>query len=64
MNGNIVVDGILASCYAYFDHDLANIAMTPMRWYPEIINWIFGEDKKSPGYITLLNDVDKWINGF
>ena len=64
MNGNIVVDGILASCYASFDHDLANITMTPMQLYPEIFNWIIGEDKKSPGYITLLSDVDMWINGF
>ena len=27
--GNIVVDGVLASCYASFDHDLAHIAMVP-----------------------------------
>ena len=30
MKGNIVVDGVLASCYASFDHDLAHFVMTPM----------------------------------
>ena len=32
-DGNIVVGGILASCYASFDHDLAHLAMVPMQWY-------------------------------
>ena len=36
-----MVDGILASCYASFDHDLAHIAMTPIQWFPEIIEGIF-----------------------
>ena len=34
MEGNIIVDGVLASCYASFDHDLAHIAMAPMQWIP------------------------------
>ena len=29
-DGNIVVDQILASCYASFDHDLAHLMMMPM----------------------------------
>ena len=29
MEGNIIVDGVLASCYVSPDHDLAHIAMTP-----------------------------------
>ena len=36
MEGNIVVDGVLASCYAFADHDLAHIGITPMRWFPDI----------------------------
>ena len=31
MEGNIIVDGVLASCYASVDHDLGHIAMVPMR---------------------------------
>ena len=32
--GNIVVDGVLASCYGSFNHDVAHIIMAPMRWFP------------------------------
>ena len=45
MEGNIVVDGVLASCYASVDHDLGHIAMAPMRWFPGMMGWIFGEDE-------------------
>ena len=31
--GNIVVDGVLASCYASFDHDLAHITMAPIQLF-------------------------------
>ena len=44
MEGNIVVDGVLASCYPSSDHDLAHIGMAPIRWFPGITQWIFGED--------------------
>ena len=64
MDCNIIVDSILASCYAYFDHDVANIGMTPMQWYPEVMDWIIGKDKESPGYVNLLSDVDKLVNDF
>ena len=32
--GTIVVDGVLASCYASFDHDWAHALTTPLRWLP------------------------------
>ena len=41
-DGNIVVDQMLASCYASFDHDLAHLMMMPMQWYPEMLGFIFG----------------------
>ena len=44
MEGNIVVDGVLASCYPSSDRDMAHIAMAPVRWFPRISQWIFGED--------------------
>ena len=53
LEGNIVVDGVLASCYASSDHDLAHLGTSPMRWYPEITEWIFGVENGSPGYINL-----------
>ena len=42
--GNIMVDGVLASCYAFEHHDLAHFGMAPLRWFPEVTGWIFGED--------------------
>ena len=48
--GNIVVDGVLASCYGSFDHDLAHVAMSPVQWYPEMIGWIFGMGNGSSGF--------------
>ena len=41
--GTIVVDGIVASCYASCDHDLADWAMSPLKWFPEMLKWIFDE---------------------
>ena len=40
--GNIVVDGVVASCYGSYNHDLAHIAMTPMRWFPAVLELILG----------------------
>ena len=51
--GNIVVDRVLASCYASFDHDLAHFAMTPMKWFPSLMEWIFGEDNGIQGYLSM-----------
>ena len=35
--GNIVVDGVVASCYASVNHDLVHVGMAPLRWFPETI---------------------------
>ena len=52
--GNLMVDGVLASCYASFpDHDMAHFTMAPMRWFPELMHWIFGEDNDSPVYVKI-----------
>ena len=59
MEGNIVVDGVLASCYAFSDHDLAHLGMTPMRWFPGMMNWIFGSTKETPGYVSFAEDLGK-----
>ena len=44
MEGNIVVDGVLASCHASFNHDLMQIIVTPLRWFPGLMEWIGGDD--------------------
>ena len=59
--GNIVVDNVLASCYASFDHDLAHNMMTPMQWFPEIIEWMFGDENASAGFAEVFKQFGRWI---
>ena len=47
-DGNIVVGGVLASCYASSDHDLAHFAMISVQWYLDIMDWIFGVNNGTP----------------
>ena len=57
--GNILVDGVLASCYASIDHELAHIGMTAMRWFPEITKWIFGEESQIAA--STAKPLGKWL---
>ena len=59
--GNIVVDGILASCYASFDHDLSHMAIAPIQWYPEIIEWIFGKDEGPLDYVYIAKYLGRMV---
>ena len=52
--GNIIVDEILASSYPVH-HDLTHIVMTPFLWFPEMIQWIFGEDNGSSIYVKVVD---------
>ena len=45
MEGNIIVDEVLASCYPSSHHDMGHFGMTPMRWFPTFIEPFFGIDK-------------------
>ena len=56
MEGTIVVDGVLASCYASFDHTLAHFAMSPIQWFPKITEWLVGKDNGSPADVGIMND--------
>ena len=56
--GTILVDGVLNSCYADFDHDLVHLTMTPMQWFPEIIDGIFGHGTGFPAYIRIARELD------
>ena len=57
--GNIVVDGVLASCHAFVDHDMAHFTMIPMQWYRGIMEWIFGNSNGFPGYVNIANDLGR-----
>ena len=59
--GNIMVNGVLASCYASFDHDLAHTMITPMQWFPEIIEWMFGDENGSIGFAEVTKQLGRWI---
>ena len=61
IDGNIVVDEVLASCYAFSDHNLAHIATIPLQWFPEIMNWIFAVDNESPAYVNIAEELGRWM---
>ena len=43
MEGNIIVNGVLASSYASVSsHDLTHLTMKPIQWFPDAVEWIFG----------------------
>ena len=60
MEGNIVVDGVLASCYPSVHHDLADMAMAPIKSFPGIIEWIFGNDNGFSAYVKITEDLGVW----
>ena len=61
IDGKIMVNGVMASCYASFDHDLAHIAMTPMQWYPELLEWFFGVEDGSSAYVDIIKAVGRSV---
>ena len=62
MEGKIIVDGVLASCYAHSpDHDIVHFTVTPIRWFPELIQWFLGEDIEFPVYVKIIHDLGRWM---
>ena len=61
MEGNIVVDGVLTSCYPSAHHDVAHLGMIPIRWFPEIIEWMFGADPEFQVYVKIASYIGGWI---
>ena len=61
MEGNIVVNEVLASCYASVDHDLAHIGMTLIRWFPKLIELVFGKDNGLAIYASTTEEMAKWL---
>ena len=66
--GMIIVDGVLTSCYAECDHDLAHLTMMPLQRFADALDWIFGNDNGFSSYaniarewgIVLLPDGHNW----
>ena len=56
-----MVNGISASCYAIADHDLAHIVMTPIRWFPEVIYFILGENNGILAYADITEKIGRWV---
>ena len=57
MDGNIVVDDVLASCYPSGDHVMSNLGMTPIKWFPRMVEWIFGNDNGWQGYTNIFKNI-------
>ena len=64
MEGNIVVDGVLASCYAFPYHDLAHIGMMPIHLFPQLIKWLFGDDKDSTVFVKIVKHLGEFMLPF
>ena len=58
--GNILVDGVLTSCYASFNHDLAHISMKPMQLFAEI-QWIIGKEDAFLAFIKIAKELGRLI---
>ena len=56
-----MVDGVMASCYAGFDHDLAHFTMSPMQYFSEVLEWIFGNESGYPVYVSTTRMIGKFI---
>ena len=56
----MMANEVLVSCYGSFEHDLAHIAMTPMKWFPEMLKWIFGEDNGNSVYVKIDELFGEW----
>ena len=52
-----MVNGVVASCYADFDHVLADLIMIPMERFSEAMMWIFGDDTGFPVYVKTARAV-------
>ena len=60
-DGNLVVDGILASCYIEVNHDLAHLTMMPMQWLPNMLKWICGEDEGFPVFVNMAKQFSTFM---
>ena len=57
MEGKIIADGVLASCYADFPHDLAHAMMVPMQRFADAMKYIFGEDTGFSTFVSTAREL-------
>ena len=57
-----MVDDILASCYANFNHELAHFTMMPMQRFSAVMEWIFGEDAGYPVFVSTARRLGNFCN--
>ena len=56
-----MVEDVLASCYAFADHHLAHIGVTPMRYFPWIAILVLGENYRSPVFVEIAQQLESVI---
>ena len=61
-SGNIVVDGVLASCYASVHHAIAHLGMAPMRYFPQLMMSIFQEENGFSAFVQIMEFMGRWCN--
>ena len=60
--GNIVVNSVVASCYAVIsDQDLAHLSFAPVRWFSYMHEWLFGLRPLVPTELRTVESIR--ING-
>ena len=58
LGGTIIVDGVLASCYATVQYDVGHIVMTPLRWFPRMTEWILGD---TTTFVNMAEDLGRLV---
>ena len=61
MEGNILVAGVLTSCYGIVDHDIVQIVVKPIQWYPGVVEFVFGDENGIPLFLSLAQDFGRWV---
>ena len=61
IEGKVMVDGILASCYADIYHDVAHLTMTPMERFSEVMEHIFGDDTGFPVFVSTARELGQFF---
>ena len=59
--GKIMVDGVLVSCCAIIDHDVAHFAVMPMQRFPAVMEWILGNDPVFPVYVRTWRQLAMFV---
>lgn len=59
--GTIVVDGVLASCYASFDHDWSHALSSPLRWFPSFFTGLTEDIDGPRDSVEQLKLVGHWL---